>query len=104
GPGTRSGGPEAASRLAGVHRRQPALLLLLRAPAPDRVHRERALHRDEAPDARVARLELHAGQPVAGGARPRQAVALQVHPEEAELRDLLHELARQDALLEPVAD
>ena len=27
--------------------RQPALLLLLRAPAPDRVHRERALHRDE---------------------------------------------------------
>jgi hypothetical protein len=61
---------EAADRLARVHRRQPALLLLLRAPLPDREHRERALDRDEAADARVAGLELHAREAVHDRARP----------------------------------
>ena len=98
------GEAEAADRLAGVHRRQPALLLLLGAPAPDREHRERALHRDRAADARVARLELEAGEAVGDGARAREAVALEVHPEEAELAELGDQLARQDPLLEPVAD
>ena len=84
--------------------RQPALLLLLGAPAPDREHRERALNGDEAAHARVARLELHARQPVGDGARTGQAVALEVHPEQAELRKLLRELAGHDPLLEPLAD
>src|SRR5207302_6970703 len=104
GAGVRLGQPEAADRVALVNGRKPALLLLLRAPAQDREHRERALHRDEASHPGVARLELHAGQPVGHGARARQAVALEVHAEEAELRHFLRELARQDALLEPFAD
>ena len=49
-------------------------------------------------------LELEARQPVRDGARPGQAIPLEVHAEEAELRHLLRELARQDALLEPFAD
>ena len=93
--------PIASPRCIG---RQPALLLLLGAPAPDRVHRERALHGDGAADAGVARLELEADEAVRDGARPGQAVALEVHPEEPELRELLHDLAREDPLLEPVAD
>ena len=87
-----------------VHPRQPLLLLLLRAPAPDREHRERPLHRDDAADPGVAGLELRAGEPVGDGARAREAVALEVHPEEAELRELADHLARQHAALEPVAD
>src|SRR5581483_2614506 len=59
---------------------------------------------DEAANARVAGLELHARQAVHDGARARQAVALEMHAEEAELRELLRELARQDRLLEPLAD
>ena len=104
GAGVGLGEAEAADHLAGVHPRQPLLLLLLRAPAPDREHRERALHRDDAADARVARLELEAGEAVGDGARAGEAVAVEVHPEEAELRELLDHLAREDAPLEPVAD
>src|SRR5438876_121156 len=48
GAGVGLGQPEAAEQLARVHGRQPALLLLLRAPPPDREHRQRALHRHEA--------------------------------------------------------
>ena len=81
GAGVGLGQPEAADRLARVHPRQPALLLLLGAPAPDREHRQRALHRDEAADARVAGLELEAGQAVGDRARARAAVALEVHAE-----------------------
>ena len=103
GPGIRLREPEAADRLAGVHRRQPALLLLLRAPAPDRVHRERSLHRDGAPHAGVARLELAADDAVGDRARAGEAVALEVHPEQAQLRQLAEQLAREDPLLEPVA-
>ena len=104
GAGVRLGQTEAADRLAGVHRRQPALLLLLGAPLPDREHRQRALHRDGAADAGVARLELEAGEPVGDRARAGEAVAVEVHAEEAELAQLRHQLARQDPLLEPVAD
>ena len=57
------------------------------------------------------RLRTPCRRPRARGTRarrrrrsPRQAVALEVHPEEPEPRDLLHELPRQDPLLEPVAD
>ena len=49
--GVGLGQAEAADRLAGGHPRQPLLLLLLRAPAPDREHRQRALDRDQAADA-----------------------------------------------------
>ena len=45
-----------------------------------------------------------AREPVGDGARAREAVAVEVHPEEAELRELPDHLARQHAALEPVAD
>ena len=83
---------------------QPALLLLLGAPPPDRVHRERALHRDEAADAGVAGLELLADEPVHDRARLGQAVALEVHPEQAEPRELGDQLGGKLAALEPLAD
>ena len=41
---------------------------------------------------------------VGDGARAGQAVAVEVHAEETELRELLDHLAREDPLLEPVAD
>ena len=104
GARVRLGQAEAADRLAAMHGRQPALLLLLRAPAPDRVHRERPLHGDGAADPGVAGLELEAREAVRDRARPGQAVSLEVHPEEPELRQLLEDLAREDPLLEPVAD
>ena len=69
-------------------RGQPLLLLLLRAPAVDRVHRQRALHGDEAAHAAVAGLELQAGEAVGGRARAGAAVALEVHAEHAELAEL----------------
>ena len=103
-PCVRLGQAEAADDLARVHRREPALLLLLRAELPDREHRERALNRDGASYARVAGLELHAREPVRDRARARKPVAVEMHAEEAELRELGEDLAREDALLEPVAD
>ena len=64
GAGIGLGQAEAADHVSRVHRRQPPLLLLLGAPAPDREHRERPLDRDGAADAGVAGLELHAREPV----------------------------------------
>src|SRR5205085_6565033 len=95
---------EAADRIALVHRRQPPLLLLFGAPLVDREHRERALHRDERSDPRVARLELEACQAVRDRARTGQPIALEMHAEETEVGELLRELARQDPLLEPLPD
>ena len=98
------GQPEAADRLARGHARQPRLLLLLAAVLPDREHRQRALHRHERAQAAVARLQLTAGHAVGGRARPGAPVALQVHPEQAELTDLRDELPREDPLVEPLPD
>ena len=104
GAGVGLGQPEAADDLARVHRRQPALLLLLGARTPDREHRERALHGDGAAHAGVAGLELHARQPVGDGARAWKAVARRGAFRAARASRAREELAREDALLEPVAD
>ena len=63
------GQPEAADRLAGRHRRQPPLLLLLAAVPPDRVHRQRALHADQA-SGRPSRPPPAPGRPAR--TRPRR--------------------------------
>ena len=62
--GVGLGQAEAADRLAGGHPRQPLLLVLLAAPAVDRVHRQRALHGHEAAQPGVDGLELAAGDAV----------------------------------------
>ena len=102
--GVGLGQTEAPERLPSGHRREPMLLLLLRAPAVNRKHRERALHRHQTADPAVAGLEFHARQPVRGRTRARAAVALEVHTEHSELAELVRELARQPGLFEPVAD
>ena len=98
------GQAEAPDRLARRHPRQPLLFLLLRAPFPDREHRQRALHGDQRADPRVAGLQLQAGEPVGGRRGAGAAVALEVHAEDVQLAELLGELERDRGLLEPVAD
>ena len=100
----RLGQAEAADDLAGRHLRQPLLLLLFGAELPDREHGKGSLHRHRAPEAAVAGFHLQARQPVADGVRARAAVSLQVHAEEAEARQLLVDLARELAALEPLLD
>ncbi len=104
GAGVGFGEAEAAHDLARVHRRQPALLLLLGAPAPDREHRERTLDGDGASYAGVASFELHAGEPIGDRARAREPVSVEVHSEQTELAELPDQLAREPSGLEPVAD
>ncbi len=60
---------------------------------------ETALRTPESP----ASSSMHAS-PYWTELAPGEAVALEVHAEEAELRELLDQLAREDPLLEPVAD
>jgi hypothetical protein len=66
--------------------------------------KQRALHRDEAADAGVARLELLADEAVHHRARLGQPVTLEVHPEQAEPRKLRDQLGGKLAALEPLAD
>ena len=54
--------------------RQPVLLLLLGAEGVDRVHHQRALHRGEGADARVAPLELLHDEAVGDVVEPGAAV------------------------------
>src|SRR3954462_14244243 len=62
-PAAMPGRPKAPNRAPARHARQPLLLLLLGAELPDREHRQRALHGDEAADARVAvRSEEHTSE------------------------------------------
>ena len=99
GVGARGGlgETEAADHLAARHPRQPLLLLLLAAPAVDRAHRERALHRHERADAGVAGLELEGREPVLDGAAAGASVSVEVHTEHAELAEGGRELGREHA-------
>ncbi len=56
-----------------------------RSPPPDRVHRQRALDRDQRADAAVAGFQLQAGQAVGGGRGACAAVTGEVHTEDPEL-------------------
>src|SRR5690606_3757738 len=76
GAAVRLGQAEAADHLAAGHGRQPALALLLAAVGVDRIHAQRALHRDEAADAAVAALQLLADQAVADRVQAGAAVLL----------------------------
>src|SRR5271165_2925689 len=75
------GQTETADRLAARHARQPRLLLLLSPELRKREHRKRALDRNEASQAGIARFELAAGETVRDGAGTRAAVAFQMHAE-----------------------
>jgi hypothetical protein len=82
-----------------------SLLLLLAAEGVDRIHDQRALHRREGADARVAALELLHDEPVGDVVQPGAAVLLgQVGPEHAQLADLGDELRREAPLDVGVAD
>ncbi len=70
----RLGQAEAADQLAARHRRQPLLALFLAAIGVDRVHAQRALHRDETAQAGIAALQLLADQAIADRAEATAAV------------------------------
>ena len=80
---------------------QPALLLLLGAEPPDREHAERPLDAHERAEARIARLELQAREPVADRVRAQTSVALEVHAQEPERAELERDLLRERPRLEP---
>ncbi len=86
------GEPEAADRLAGREGRDPAVLLLLRAEGVDRVHDQRALHRDEAAQPGVAALQLLHDEAVGDVVEARQPVLVDRGAEQVELGHLRHEL------------
>ncbi len=102
--GVRFSQAKAADNLATGHLWQPALLLLLRAKFPDWEHRQRALDRDKRAQAAIAGLQLLAGQPIADRAQTSAAVALQVHPQQAQRSQFRNQLARECAGLEMLAD
>ena len=104
GAGGGLGEAEAADHLAARHPRQPLLLLLLAAPAVDRAHRQRALHRHERADAGVAGLELEGGEPVLDGAAAGASVSVECHAEDAELAEGRRELGGKLRPVEPVGD
>ena len=93
----RLGQAEAADRLARGHPRQPLVLLLLAAVLPDRVHRQRPLHRHQRTHPGVGRLDLQAGEPVRDRTEAGAPVPGQVHPEEPERAQLLRQLPRRNA-------
>ncbi len=100
----RFGEAEASDRVPGRHPGQPFLLLRVRAVPPDRVHGERALHRDQAAQPGVGRLQLATGDAIGDRAHARAAVTGQLHAEQAQLAEFRHQFARERAGLEPVCD
>ncbi len=101
----RLGQAEAADQLAARHRRQPLLALFLAAIGVDRVHAQRALHRDEAAQAGIAALQLLADQAVADRTEVATAVLRrQGRAEQAQRGDLRHQFIGEAGLVEGIAD
>ena len=98
------GQAEAADRLGRGELRDPAVLLLLGAEGVDRVHDQRALHRHEAAQPRVAALQLLHDQAVGDVAQAGQAVLVDVGAEQAELGHLGHQVHREARLLVALLD
>ncbi|MEY3262096.1 MAG: hypothetical protein RLZZ620_1147 [Pseudomonadota bacterium] len=91
------GEAEAADHAAGGHLGEVLQPLGFSAEAADGVHREAALHRDEAAQARVAALQLLADQAVGDVGHARAAVALDVGAQKPHLADLGDEVHREGA-------
>ena len=85
GAAVRLGQPEAADGFAARHRRQPAVLLLVRTVGVNRKHDEAALHRDEAAQPAVAALEFLADQAVGHAVEAGAVVAIDGAAEQPEL-------------------
>ncbi|KAG1250028.1 hypothetical protein G6F65_018888 [Rhizopus arrhizus] len=98
GTAVRLGQAEAADQFAARHRRQPLLALFLAAIGVDGIHAQRALHRNEAAQARVATLQLLADQAVADRTEATAAVfGRQGGAEQAQRCDLRHHGRRSPA-------
>ena len=91
----RLGESKTSDRFARLHLRQPAVFLLGRSIRVDRIHHQRALHRNEAPQPRIAALDFLHDQPVFHVAQPRAAVAFQIRAQESELPDLRDQFFRK---------
>jgi hypothetical protein len=93
----RFGQAEAADQLGCGHAGQVLVLLVFGAEFPDGEHGQRALHADEAAHARVAALQLLAGQPIGDIRHAGAAIAVQVHAQQAHLADLRDEVHGEGA-------
>jgi len=80
GAAVRFGEAEAADLPAARHVRQPLLFLLVIAKGEYRVHAQRALHRDEAANSRVAAFEFLADESVADRVEAGAVVTLDGRP------------------------
>ena len=85
-------------------RRQPALLLLLRAEHVDRLHRQPRLDAEERAEAAVAAVQLHVDQAARERAHARAAVPVDVLAVEPELGEPAHQRPRQLGRLPVVVD
>ena len=87
------GQAKAADDFASGHARQPFAFLLLAAIGKDRIHAQRALHRDKAAQARIAPFQFLADQAVADVVQPGATVVFrQGRTKQAQGRDLGHQL------------
>jgi hypothetical protein len=86
------------------HRRQPPLLLFLRAEQGDRLHGKPGLDTEEGAEAAVAAVELEVDQAVRDRAHRRAAVALDPVAHEPEPPQLLDQVTRELGALPVVVD
>jgi hypothetical protein len=78
--------------------------LLLRAKCKYWKHRQRTLHRNKRAQTAIARLQLLTGQPITNSAHARTPIPLQVHPQQAQLRQFMHQRTRERTSLEMLAN
>ena len=101
---TGFGQRERADLLQSGHRRQPALLLLLRAEHVDRPHGQTVLHAEEGVDAAVAAGQLQGHHACRQPGQTRAAIAGDGAPDHAQLGDLRNEFERELCALPVVVD
>ena len=98
GPVVGFGQPKAADLLSPRHRRQPSLLLLLRAEGVDGEHDQSALDRDEAPQAGVSAFEFLHDEAVGHGAESGAAVPLKAGAQRSQFGQLRDQILRKRPL------
>ena len=95
---------ERPDRVQCGHRRQPALLLLLRAAHRDRLHGQPGVHAEEGAQRPVAAVQLHVDEPAGHGAHAGGAVAVDVLADDLQLGQPPEQVPGQLGLLPVVAD
>ncbi len=100
----RLGQAEAADGFAALQARQPPVLLLVRSICIDGIHHQRALHRNKAPQARIAALNLLHDEAVFHVAHARAAVAFEVGAVKPQLAHFRNQFGRKARIAETIAN